>query len=222
MKRRTRAVKSVLNRGLNTAFVTVLTVLTAAMLLGVAPALAESGSGKSGTGKSESGSGSSGSGSSGSGSSGSGKTGSGGTERPDDDDDDDDNRDDNRDDNQSTSVPQTVVTTPPASPAPTTRPPVVSVPEFRKSRTVTCGHANLELSVRADGRTIRVTTRLRPEPKGTWEVTVVRDRVVVWKGKADRGRIDRSLTDLPGAETLLVRLTNSTGTLCTASITIPA
>jgi hypothetical protein len=221
MKRRTKALKSVPHRGLNRALVTVLAALTAAMLLGVAPALAESGSGKSGTGKSDSGSGSSGSGSSGSGSSGSGssgsgKTGSGGTERPDDDDDDD------RDDNQSTSVPQTVVTSPPASPAPTSRPPVVSVPEFRKSRTVTCGPANLELSVRADGRTIRVTTRLRPEPKGTWEATVVRDRVVVWKGKADRGRIDRSLTDLPGAETLLVRLTNSTGTLCTASITIPA
>ena len=50
----------------------------------------------------------------------------------------------------------------------------------------------------------------------------MQDRRVAWSGSARQGRVDRSLVDLPGPETLTVRLTNTAGVVCAADLSLPA
>jgi hypothetical protein len=50
----------------------------------------------------------------------------------------------------------------------------------------------------------------------------MQDRRVTWSGSVSKGRIDREFADLPGPETLTVRLTNAAGTVCAADLQLPA
>ena len=118
-----------------------------------------------------------------------------------------------------TTVPPTSATRPPSTPVGTS--PRGGSGSFSIERMVACGSMKVSLSVRSDGATVRVKSRLKPEPKGTWDATLVRDRSVVWRGKVDRGRVERSMVDLPGAEMLLLRLSNGAGTVCSAGATLP-
>jgi hypothetical protein len=79
----------------------------------------------------------------------------------------------------------------------------------------------MELDIRSDGRTVELKSRIQPDDKRTWNVSIVRDRTIVWKGKVERGRLERTFADLPGSEMINVRFSNSSGTVCSASATLP-
>ncbi len=94
-------------------------------------------------------------------------------------------------------------------------------PAARLDRSVVCGKTSIQLRVRSDGRTIELGTRVKPEKQGPWDATVIRDRTIVWRGQVERGRVERTFADLPGAEHLTVRLRSKSGSNCSVSATLP-
>ncbi len=212
-----------------------LVVIAALMVSATAPVWADGGtSGKGGSSSGPSttskgglsGSGSSGSGSSGSGSSGSG---SGPTTVP-----------DGGDDTPTTiggdvrpSVAPTTVAPSPVSVEPTSTPgtvpgprstPVPTSPTSKAARqftrTTTCGSQALRVDIQADGAGLRVRTTV-DKSSVTWRAVVWQDRRLAWSGEARKGRVDRVFVDLPGPETLTVRLTNTQGVVCAADLQLP-
>jgi hypothetical protein len=89
-------------------------------------------------------------------------------------------------------------------------------------RDTKCGKLTVELEIKSDGSTIRLRTKIKPEDKRTWDATIIRERMIVWRGPANRGRLDRTFADLPGTEQLVVRLSNGAGVLCSMSAQLPA
>ncbi len=116
----------------------------------------------------------------------------------------------------------TVVSTP-GAPTATTVPdqPKPSSSPAEVSRSTKCGKLTVGLEVKSDGTTIRLRTRIQPEDKRTWDATIVRERTIVWKGKVERGRLDRKFADLPGSEQLVVRMSNGAGSVCATSVRLP-
>jgi hypothetical protein len=80
----------------------------------------------------------------------------------------------------------------------------------------------VQLEVKSDGTTIRLRTRIKPEDKRAWNAIIVRERTIVWKGSAARGRLDRTFTDLPGAEQILVRMNDGAGSVCNTTARLPS
>ncbi len=193
-----------------------------------------SGSGSSGSGSGSPGSGSGNSGSGSSGSSGSATSGSGsGSSSSVPDRGDDDDRPATTIAEQRATLPLTtlapsIIVVPPAtvlvpaggattSQAPST--PTKAPKQF--VRTTSCGSQTLRVEVRAESVKLRVRTAI-DRSTVTWRGVVLQDRRLAWSGAARQGRIDRSLVDLPGPETLTVRLTNSAGVVCAADLQLPA
>lgn len=197
-----------------------------------------SGKGSSNSGSSNSGSsspGSSGSGSSGSGSSGSLKT-TGSTRKNDDD-------DVATPSTAVNSTPSLTVTSAPTATSPNantsseiptpSQPPASSVAastisppssaprntngDRRYERATSCGSLTLRIDVRSEGSNLRVRSTI-DRSRAQWSAVVVQDRRVVWRGPARRGQIDRRFAELPGPQTLSVRLTNTAGAVCAAEI----
>jgi hypothetical protein len=112
-------------------------------------------------------------------------------------------------------VPNQPGSTPPTTIGQRTSPPT------RQRRETTCGKAKLKVELASDGRLIELRTDVSSSSKQPWDATIVRDRTLVWKGAVERGRIRRSFPDLPGAEVIVVRLSDRKGTVCSSSVQLP-
>jgi hypothetical protein len=194
-------------------------------------------SGSSGSGSGGSGSGGSGSNSGkGSGSSTTAKPPTTKNERDDDDDDDDNDLAGSTVRPPSTSavplLPSTVVGSPtsasapdastssPISQPPTGAPSTTAQFSTRIDRSVRCGSRTLRIEIRND-RELRIQTWISPQSDISWRVTLHQDRRLVWKGSAQRGRIDRRIPNLRGAELISIRLIAPNGSVCGADVTVP-
>ncbi len=184
-------------------------------------------SGKSGSGSGSSGSGSSGSGNSGSGSSGSGKSGG---DRPDDSVDDPDD-----------SVPVTPPSTPSSTPGSPVSPtaPITTTPNSpgttkpgsptttqtgvsrKAEREIRCGSRTLKIEAKSEQGSIRVKAEIKPRQKSDWSGSLTHERMVVWKGRADRGRFERDIPDYSGSDKIGIRLTDGKGSVCSGDLVLP-
>lgn len=189
-------------------------------------------SGSSGSGSGSSGTGSAGSGS-GSGSTGSGSSGGGPNQATIPDDNDDRTPTTVASDPRSPSSPSTVLPIPAspestsvpstgAGPKPTVAPsPSASKTTRQFTRTTTCGSQTLRVDVRVDDPGLRVRTKI-DRSSNTWRAVIMQDRRVAWAGIARKGSVDRTINDLPGPETLTVRLTDASGVVCAADLQLPS
>jgi hypothetical protein len=91
----------------------------------------------------------------------------------------------------------------------------------------TCtGSTRAELRVRDDGGRLRVELELRTRvPATRWDVVVVRERRLAWRGTIRtpaRGsaRVRRELADWYGTDTIAVRARSGRGETCRATATV--
>jgi hypothetical protein len=108
-------------------------------------------------------------------------------------------------------LPKATASTPPAS---------IKAPRLFE-RSTACGNRSLRVEVRTEANGLRVRTTIA-KSTGTWRAVVMQDRRVSWSGAAREGRIDRTIVDLPGPETITVRLKNTAGVVCAADLQLPA
>ncbi|HSD77731.1 MAG TPA: hypothetical protein VLA98_10010 [Solirubrobacteraceae bacterium] len=95
--------------------------------------------------------------------------------------------------------------------------------------TGTCGRgAASELRLKADDGAIEIEFRVHhARVGGLWRVTLVRERRVVWRGRARTGsgddsfRVRRRVRDLPGADRVTARTVGPRGLTCAASGVLP-
>lgn len=88
-----------------------------------------------------------------------------------------------------------------------------------------CGRgATSELRVQSTGGGLRLRFRVDTRRTGTWRVTVAQERRVVLRttARARSGsfRVERTLRDLPGSDTVTVRASGPGGLTCNASVTL--
>ena len=88
------------------------------------------------------------------------------------------------------------------------------------------GGASSELRIRAKDGAIELRFEVRGARRGSWRVVVVQERRVAWRGTVGAGgssrsfRVERDLSDLPGADAIMVRATGPRGVTCNASGTL--
>jgi hypothetical protein len=88
------------------------------------------------------------------------------------------------------------------------------------------GKARLDLRARDRGIELRFEVE-HVRRGGLWQVTVVQEGRVVWRGRVRASRsgggfeVRRGLADLSGADRITVRGRGPSGTGCTASATLP-
>ncbi len=124
-----------------------------------------------------------------------------------------------------TTAPSSTSTTQTTQGSPTTYFPTVSTrPEKtqRLSKSASCGKISLSLEVASDARSLRVRTSIRPKSSSVWMATVLQDRRITWRGRVQRGELDRLLTNLKGSEVVAVRLTDANGIVCAAELIVPS
>src|SRR3954453_6157746 len=89
----------------------------------------------------------------------------------------------------------------------------------------TCGRgASSELRVRARDGSIRVEFRVTTRTRGRWNVVLVHERRVDWRGRMSNSdssyRIRRSVSDFNGPDEITLRASGPRGTTCTATATL--
>lgn len=93
-----------------------------------------------------------------------------------------------------------------------------------------CGPgATSKLKLKADDETLELELEVDQNRNGVpWRVAIVHERRVVWKGtvrtrpSSGSFTVERTLPDLPGADTVTVRATGPRGLICRATATLPA
>ncbi len=100
-------------------------------------------------------------------------------------------------------------------------------PEVRTAGTCN-GGARAKLRLRADGGDIELEFEIEDARAGVlWRVALVHERRVAWKGSARTTRpsgsfaIRKSLSDLPGYDTVTARAWGPNGLSCRATATLP-
>jgi hypothetical protein len=87
-------------------------------------------------------------------------------------------------------------------------------PEVRSS--VSCGSGvTADLRLRLQRNTIRARFEIEHSRPGTWQIVLVHERRIAWRGSA-RGsfEIERALPDFPGSDAVSARATGPRGVVC--------
>lgn len=87
--------------------------------------------------------------------------------------------------------------------------------------------ATVKLRLRAEDGRLELQFEVEHARQGAWRVALVRERRVVWKGAATVTRasksfeVERTVADLPGADTVVARAWGPAGAGCLATATLP-
>jgi hypothetical protein len=98
-------------------------------------------------------------------------------------------------------------------------------PEVRKSARCSSA-ATADLRLRARDRGIRVRLEVDHSRAGAWNVVLVHERQVAWKGRAriaashDSFELERTVPDYPGSDSVTARATGPRGVVCQVTATI--
>jgi hypothetical protein len=85
-------------------------------------------------------------------------------------------------------------------------------------RNTNCGRDTLDVRIDADKAELVVESGLR-RSTAAWNVVLLHDRNIAWRGMAARGRVKRRLPNYVGIETVSLRL-SSTTSVCAIDVIV--